>query len=54
MAVEFVNPFLHVVTGLGLHIVEYNTSAYFSNKPAAVLTPTDNESPTEVQSPEKN
>lgn len=33
LAVEFVNPNLHVVTGMGLHIINYDTCAYFSNKP---------------------
>lgn len=34
LAIEFVNPNLQLVTALGLHIVSYDTSAYFSNKPS--------------------
>jgi len=43
LSIEFVKPYLHVVSGLGLHIVEYNTAAYFSKKLGETRshTPTD-------------
>ncbi|ODM90367.1 Kaptin, partial [Orchesella cincta] len=34
LGIEFINNYLHVVTALGIHILEYNTAAYFTNKPS--------------------
>jgi len=39
LAIEFVKPDLHVVTGLGLHVLSYDTCAYFTNKPGSTYTP---------------
>lgn len=33
LGIEFINHHLHVVTALGIHVLVYNTSAYFTNKP---------------------
>jgi len=43
LGIEFINNFLHVVTSNGIHVLEYNTSAYFTNKPASESFELDNE-----------
>jgi hypothetical protein len=51
LSIEFVHPYLHVVSGLGLHIVEYNTAAYFTKKSGELQAPTDSLSDAKAVSP---
>ncbi|XP_035705481.1 KICSTOR complex protein kaptin isoform X2 [Folsomia candida] len=45
LAIEFVSPDLLVVTGLGLHVINYDTSAYFTNRPGTTTTTANHPQP---------